>query len=176
MIRLTTLRDVLWRNLAPRSQLAKVLRVAAYGALIVACVLFTASAWLSMSWNSSNSLPGRLFLIVRGADFARGHLVAYRWHGGAGFPVGEQFVKRVVGMPGDRIVRYGRAFWVADVFVGIAKTASRSGEPLRAADAGLVPTQRYFVAAPHLDSLDSRYAISGTIAHDAIVGRVHVLF
>ena len=59
--------------------------------------------------------------------------------------------------------------------LGVAKPASRSGLPLVAADAGVVPSGFIYAHAPHADALDSRYAISGLVRRQAVIGRAVVL-
>ena len=67
-------------------------------------------------------------------------------------------------------------FFVNGEFVGSAKTHSRAGVPLDPAPAGVIPLGRYFVRAPHPDSLDSRYRTPGLIAQSQVIGRAYALF
>ena len=53
---------------------------------------------------------------------------------------------------------------------------SRSGQPLAPGPTGTLPTGRFYVRAPHPDSLDSRYALLGWISESQIIGRAYVLF
>ena len=63
-----------------------------------------------------------------------------------------------------------------DIAVGTAKAVSRKGLPLDTGPVGVLPPGRYYVRAPHPDSLDSRYALTGWIAEDQIIGRAYALF
>jgi len=126
--------------------------------------------------NASPSLPQRLFLIHKGERPQLGQYVAFRWPGGGPYPAGVTFVKMIVGMAGDRITRVGREFFVNGTAVGRAKTVSRRGVPLEPGPTGVLPAGRYYVRAPHPDSLDSRYRLTGWVLQAQIIGRAYALF
>lgn len=136
--------------------------------------------------NLTKSLPDHVFLTVKGwtADIKHGDYIAFEWQGGGPFPKGFRFVKIVAGVPGDVItVDEMRGFWrnggrdsVTEQFLGVAKTHSLKGEPLAAGPVGTIPPGHYYVMAPHKDSLDSRYAMTGWVPHEKIIGRTFVLF
>lgn len=126
--------------------------------------------------NASPSLPSQLFLIHLGEMPARDDFVAFRWHGGGPYRAGITFVKILAGLPGDTVTTSGRTFFVNDRPVGVAKPTSRTGAPLDPGPVGTLPEDRYYVRAPHPDSLDSRYAITGWISRDRILGRAYALF
>lgn len=146
----------------------------AWLALLIAAAVFQAN--LSFGLNASPSLPDRLFLIHKGKLPQRGQYVAFRWPGGGPYPAGVTFVKIVAGMAGDTVTRIDRDYYVNGVPVGTAKTVSRKGLPLEAGTVGVLPAGRYYVRAPHPDSLDSRYALTGWISEDQIIGRAYALF
>lgn len=146
----------------------------AYLVILLAAMLFKMKFVIGI--NSSESLPVRVFLIHKGERPARGQYVAFRWEGGGVHPAGTTFVKILAGVPGDRVTRSERAFFVNGEFVGSAKTHSRAGLPLAPAPAGVIPLGRYFVRAPHPDSLDSRYRMPGLIAQSQVIGRAYALF
>ena len=146
----------------------------AYLAIVGAALLFKAHFVFGI--NSSTSLPQRVFLVHKGEAPQRGQYVAFRWQGGAFYPAGTTFVKILAGVPGDTVTRREREFFINGEFVGTAKTRSRAGIVLEAAAAGVIPPGRYFVRAPHPDSLDSRYRPPGLIAQDQIIGRAYALF
>ena len=146
----------------------------AYLAVALAALLFKAHFVFGI--NSSTSLPQRVFLIHKGEAPERGQYVAFRWQGGGLHPAGTTFVKILAGVPGDTVTRNERDFFINGEFVGTAKTHSRTGAVLVPAPAGVIPPARYFVRAPHPDSLDSRYEPPGLIAQDQIIGRAYALF
>lgn len=139
-----------------------------------------AGAWFHLNYafaiNVSPSLPHRMYLIHKHEQPQRGQYAAFRWTGGGPYPAGVTFVKVLAGVPGDRIERLERDFYVNGAPVGRAKPASRQGRPLDPGPTGTLPAGRYYVSAAHPDSLDSRYAITGWITQDQIIGRAHVLF
>ena len=146
----------------------------AWLALVIAAAVFQAN--FSFGLNASPSLPNRLFLIHKGELPQRGQYVAFRWPGGGPYPAGVTFVKIVGGIAGDHVTRIDRDYYVNDIAVGTAKAVSRKGLPLETGPVGVLPPGRYYVRAPHPDSLDSRYALTGWIAEDQIIGRAYALF
>lgn len=146
----------------------------AYLLLMVTAVTFQAHFTLGL--NASHSLPHRLFLIHKGESPQRGDYVAFRWHGGGPYPAGATFVKVIAGMAGDAVTREDRNYFVNGTLVGKAKTVSRQGLPLEPGSTGVLPAGRYYVQAPHPNSLDSRYRLTGWISETQIIGRAYALF
>jgi conjugal transfer pilin signal peptidase TrbI len=156
-------------------------RVYVGGAAVVG--LGAIAAWLAVAgWgyriteNQSTSLDGSIYIHKPGAPFQRGDLVAYRWHGGATYPPGTLFIKRVAGMPGDVVRRVGNEFWVGDQYIGVAKPVSKAGVPLTPAAGGVIPEGEFFVATSNPHSLDSRYTLAGNVKQAEIVGKAHEVF
>ena len=122
--------------------------------------------------NVTESLPHWAFLTDRSDKvLSRGDLVEFVAPPTPFYPDGQRFVKRVAGVAGDRVEVRGREFFVAGRSVGVAKNASRDGQPAPLGPVGLIPPGRYFVAGDHIDSLDSRYAAIGWISADRIIGK-----
>lgn len=126
--------------------------------------------------NSTESLPHRLYLIHKGAPIQRGDYVAFRWQGGGPYPAGVTFIKIAAGIPGDIVSRIDREYFVNGTYVGTAKTHGRNGQALALMDTGVLGADEYYVQAPHPDSLDSRYRLTGWIPKDRIIGRAYALF
>ena len=146
----------------------------AYLVLVVAAAQF--QAHFEFGLNASPSLPERFFLIHKGELPQRGQFVAFRWPGGGPYPAGVTFVKVIAGMAGDTVTRTDRDFLVNGTPVGHAKTLSRRGVPLEPGPTGVLPPGRYYVRAPHPDSLDSRYRLAGWVSEEQIIGRAYALF
>jgi conjugal transfer pilin signal peptidase TrbI len=142
--------------------------------LIIAAGFF--QGHFSFGLNATPSLPHHLFLIHKGEFPQRGQYVAFRWLGGGPYPTGVTFVKLLAGVPGDRVTRVDRTFYVNGIPVGTAKTVSRRGDPLVLGATGVLPAGHYYVQAPHPDSLDSRYRLTGWITDHQIIGRAYALF
>ena len=130
----------------------------------------------ALGLNATHSLPGTIFLIERGTIPQRGEHVAFRWAGGGPYPIGVTFIKVLAGQPSDTVTRDGATFMVAGTAIGQAKQLRRRGEPLQPGPTGTLPEGSYFVFAPHPDSLDSRYALTGWISREQIIGRAHAIF
>jgi conjugal transfer pilin signal peptidase TrbI len=134
------------------------------------------SAHYTLGLNATESLPGRLYLIDRGEKPKRGDYVAFRWNGGGPYPAGSTFIKLLAGMPGDEVTQLDGDFYINCYPVGRAKQLSRQGIALEPGPTGPLPQGFYYVRAPHPDSLDSRYALTGWVTQAQIIGRAHVLF
>ncbi len=140
----------------------------------------TFAVWLprhyTLGVNVTASLPVRFFVIHRGERPQRGQYVALRWTGGGPYPAGALFIKILAGVPGDVVRCQAHRFFVNDTLMGVAKTVARSGAPLVPGPTGILPNGHYYVNAPHPDSLDSRYALTGWPTDAQIVGRAYALF
>lgn len=146
------------------------------GFFAAAALAWASTPYLDFTINMTSSLPGTLYVVHKGGAFKKGDLIAYRWHGGATYPAGTTFIKRVEGIPGDTVKREGAVFWVNEHYIGWAKPKSRAGVPLTPAAGGAIAPGEYFVATPSVDSLDSRYALSGNIKAAAVIGRAYAIF
>jgi conjugal transfer pilin signal peptidase TrbI len=147
----------------------------------IACALLVAAAaqfqqHFMFGLNASPSLPVGLFLIHKGTAPTIGDYVAFRWAGGGPHPAGTTFVKVIAGMPGDVVTRIDRDFFINGTRVGRAKPFSRQGVPLEPGPTGILSAGHYYVRAPHPDSLDSRYRLTGWITQSQIIGRAYALF
>lgn len=137
--------------------------------------------------NATDSLPNWAFFVEKRKLPVRGQHVFFRVpetklvvaHFGANT---KPFGKLVYGMPGDVVARHDELVsrgtydeieqWVTVNGVRVAplKPLSKRGERLRAGPTGVVPKGCYFVATPHPDGFDSRYADIGWVCDKQIVG------
>jgi conjugal transfer pilin signal peptidase TrbI len=156
-------------------------------------VIIVLQLFIRIDVNLTESLPDRVFVTVKGAtsNIERGDYIAFKWPGGGPYPKGFHFVKIVAGVPGD-VVRVdeernfyidksekrktGEGISLTERHVGIAKTHSKHGMPLDVGPTGVIPSGHYYVYAPHPDSLDSRYALTGWIPQEAIIGKTYAIF
>jgi len=153
----------------------------AWGAFaLFAAAGFVFSHFYWLRFTLTESMPYRLLLVEKTppvmGSLQRGDLVAWRWPGGLIYPADAVFLKVVKGLAGDRVTTVGRDFYVNGEYVGRAKTVSRYGHFLEANQPGTVPAGHYYLYAPHRDSLDSRYAATGYVAHERILGKAYGLF
>lgn len=125
--------------------------------------------------NASDSLPNWAFLIEKNKTPKRGQYVFFHVpetrlitaHFGA-HP--KPFGKLVYGMPGDLVTRAADYVAVGGVKVAHLKPFTKRGEPLAPGPLGKVPQGCYFVATPHPDGFDSRYADIGFVCTKAVIG------
>lgn len=144
------------------------------------------TAWHFLFVNLSPSLPYTLVWVERGRLPQRGELIVYRCcaHSEGLTPPNLLLFKKVAGVAGDNIDVTGRAVYVNNQFIGIAKEKASTGQRLMPVLPGTfgnteslpIPTGFYFAQGLTADSFDSRYQQSGLVAQSAILGVAHPLF
>jgi len=133
--------------------------------------------WFTLGFNASRSLPDAVYLVHKqDHDLHRGDYVTFRWHGGGPYQRGIKFTKIVRGLPGDVVTMQGHDVYINGQYVSTAKYRATTGQPLELGLTGVIPPGFYYVHATNPDSLDSRYAITGWIKADAIIGKTQPLF
>lgn len=138
-------------------------------------VWFHAHYWFAV--NMTESLPYTLFLVSRDErPTSPGDYVAFEWRRNEFYGPKWVFVKRIAGVGGQAVAVVDRQVFVDGKPVGYAKTASRRGIPLDPIQPGVIPPGYIYAQAPHPDSLDSRYAVTGLIAPNRVVGKAYALF
>lgn len=142
----------------------------AYLLALALCGLFMKHYTIGI--NVTTSLPYTVFLVERNAPVHKGDIAAFRWQGGGSYAPGLTFAKIVAGVPGDQVEERHRDFYINGQFVGHAKDLSKKGDSLELGPIGIIPPDHFYMMAPHVDSLDSRYALSGWIDRDALIGKV----
>ena len=138
---------------------------------------FWAVAWLapapSLLWNASASAPIGLYRIDTGAQPVAGDLVAIEpspalgdWLAQRGYiPRGVPLLKRVAGVPGQRVCRTGAFVTIDGHGAARAVARDRLGRPLPIwFGCRIIRRGEFFLLNAAPDSLDSRYfgAISAT--------------
>ena len=125
--------------------------------------------WIKIGINSSDSIPGTVFLIVKGSKLKRNDMAAF-------YPPENPyyktwFVKYVAGVPGDSVSSLGSSFYINGRFIGNAKDHAKDGSVLHPSAPGIITKDHYFVWTPHKDSYDSRYQDIGLVPVDRVIGR-----
>lgn len=133
------------------------------------------SPFAKLGLNTTASLDGWLFLIVKNQPLERGGLYALMRPENS-FYKKLDFFKIIKGVPGDVVEKKGRAFFINGEPLGVAVEKSMSGQALVAAEGGVIPDQYYFVWTPHERSFDSRYQEIGLIHESHFIGRLYRIF
>lgn len=162
-----------------RSPLASSCIVPALLWLIVLWVMFGRSYLLS--FNLSDSLSGRVFLIQKGVRPIRNDFVAFQHRGGGPYAPGTRMLKLVSGVAGDEVTARDSGsgsmdYFVDGIQVGQAKPRTKTGDSLLPGPTGRIPGGHYYVSAPNPDSLDSRYALVGWVDERFVIGRAIRIF
>ena len=127
--------------------------------------------------NMSDSLPESMYLVVLDSKpTAVGDLVAFEWQRNTFYRRDWMFVKRVAGMPGQKVSVTNRAVFIDGKPVGYAKPQSQRGVPLEPINEGVIPGGYIYAQAPHPDSLDSRYSLTGLIQSSRVIGKAYAIF
>jgi conjugal transfer pilin signal peptidase TrbI len=142
------------------------------GVLIVVVLVQAAlSPWYLFGLNIDNSLPGYVYVVIRDEQPVRLDIAAFRTPLNPYYPAGAPFIKVVLGVPGDKVSRSGREFFINGTAIGSAKEHTRHGLPLTPGPTGMLPSDNYFFWTPNIDSYDSRYGEIGWITSERILGR-----
>lgn len=127
--------------------------------------------------NMSDSLPESMYLVVLDSKpTAVGEFVAFEWQRNTFYRRDWTFVKRVAGVAGQKVSVNGRQVFIDGKPVGYAKPRSLHGVPLSPIKEGVIPEGFVYAQAPHPDSLDSRYEVTGLIQTARVIGKAYAIF
>ena len=127
----------------------------------------------------TKSLDGVNYILILKRDFPfqhpiiRGDIVSIIGHTPqyVGLVPGKHiFAKRVLGLPGDSIVRGRNSIRVGALSLPLL-TETKEGQPLTPLTLNVVPEGYLFVAGSHPRSFDSRYEEFGLVSLDHIWGK-----
>lgn len=154
---------------------ARFLRLCA-GLLVMGLAYWAVTPYAQLGWNVTDSLPGRVFLIVKTQHPAVGQKTAFYPPANPYYPREVFFTKIMVGKPGDVISHQGRDIFLNGKKIGTSlEFDSSRHRPLQMIGDGVIPPGHYFVWTPHPRSYDSRYADIGLISDAQILGRAYRL-
>lgn len=168
--------------------------------LAVVLVVAGLARYLGLAWVMTDSVHTSVVLVFKSVHPRPGELAVFAYAGEAipgyylhnawaraqqswGLAVttagprkGDGFVKYLVGVPGDRIEVVANHVWIVrptgERFdAGACKPQSRAGVPLAPIAPQVIPSGYTYMWAPHVDALDSRYAVMGLVPATAIVGK-----
>jgi conjugal transfer pilin signal peptidase TrbI len=151
-------------------------------AVLVAAIL-TTLVWLlqanyELVVNRSESLPIHFVLVEKGKLPKKSdQIFVFKVRNNPHYKMKEMnFIKRAVGFEGDEIKIKDREVYVAGKLIGVAKTHSLKGLPLKMISTGIIPPHKFFAHTPHVDSFDSRYQDLGLVDEKDIIGTALVAF
>ena len=154
-----------------RRQLARILMIIT---LMILCV-WGVSPWYILAINSTESVRGTFFLIIKDEIPKKGELIAF-WPPKNPYYQNIWFVKYLAATEGDVIEVNGQDFYINGEYLATAKTHTRHGHLLQPSAGGVIPSHYYFVWTDHPDSFDSRYQHIGWIHKNEVIGRAIRLF
>ncbi|MGC1470120.1 MAG: S26 family signal peptidase [Sphingorhabdus sp.] len=125
--------------------------------------------------NTSTSLGHWAFFVDRGRQPKSGEIAFFRApqspivtrHFGEPVP---PFGKIVYGVGGDAVTRHGDVIRINGAPIVKLKRFTKKGEALVPGPVGTIPNGCFFMATPHKDGLDSRYADIGFVCARQILG------
>lgn len=146
----------------------------------------------------TRSVDANLVLVLKNQPARKGDFVAFVYTGQeiGGHKKGEGVVKVLAGLPGDRITRVGRDFYLNGKHLGYAKEYSGVGDPsilvkalvwlnlvpkstsvaLQASESVVIPPGYVWVQGTDKDALDSRYVAMGLVPTSSFIGRAIKVF
>lgn len=168
--------------------------------LVILLWLVILGQYIGPGFVMTDSVNTNLVMVIKGARVSPGELAVFNYTGGQipryyeggewairlreliGFKPdlqgprkGDGFIKYLIGIEGDRIEVQGDSVFLHTArgrfFMGRCKPESRRGVPLVPIAPQVIPPGFVYMWAPHLDALDSRYAVMGLVPASAIVGR-----
>jgi len=145
------------------------------GALLLLGLLSVVSFFSRLHINQSDSLPHSIFLTLRDGAIRKGGLVTISNHETKYFG-NITYIKRVIGLPGDRIHHDGAHIYCNGKSLGPLQPHTRSGQKLTPLKDLIIPEGYSFVMADHPRSFDSRYQEFGLVPKTHIFGKALVIW
>lgn len=157
--------------------LFRVLAITAMGTASI--LVFYNSIWkpnFLLALNKSESLPQKLFLVIKRAEIKRGSYIAFYPKRENLYGPEKPFLKIVGGISGDKVSKAGEKFYINGKYVGSIQKKTRDGQKLIPGPTGIIKRGYYYVYTKHPKSYDSRYKSIGWVGQKDIVGRAYPLF
>jgi len=143
---------------------------------IICMSVITRSDLIKLAINTSDSVPYRFFMVIKGTPLSKGNYASFYAPGNGRYPTNTVFTKKVAGVAGDNIIIKDKELWINHQRVGHLLAKDSRGHLLSIVPAGKIPVGFYFMAGAHEKSFDSRYQGMGLIPANNIMGRAYPLF
>lgn len=147
-------------------------KIGSYIILLVGVALFIAPLRTSILFNKSDSLPHKIYFLVKTRNWQKGDLVAIQ-NFATDYTKNQHFTKKIVGVAGDVVTIDGEHVLVNGIKHARLKEKTKSNKKLTPVVAQTIPQQYFFVVADHKDSFDSRYQEFGLVRENYIEGKVY---
>lgn len=145
------------------------------GTLLLGALLFVLPFNSNILIAQSDSLPYKLYFLVKGDNWKKGDLVAIKnFH--TKHTKNQHFTKKIVGVAGDVVTIEGKHVLVNGVKHAQLKNKTKNNKKLTPMIAQTIPQQHFFVIATHKDSFDSRYQEFGLVRENYIEGKVYPIW
>jgi conjugal transfer pilin signal peptidase TrbI len=147
--------------------------------IIVTClgvVLGIGDRFFYVGFNTSESLPYHLFIVIKGQEIHKGDYAAFVAPNNKRFKPTTYFVKQAAGVEGDNVSERSGIFFINNQPIGKCLKKDAKGRILTPGMTGNIPKDTYFMVGDHERSFDSRYAQMGWIPKDQLIGRAYPLF
>ena len=149
--------------------------IGSYIILSLGIVLFITSFKTSILFNQSDSLPRKIYFLVKDSNWEKGDLVAIN-NFATQYTKDQHFTKRVVGVAGDLIKFKDDWVFINDKKIAKLKAKTKDNKKLNPIREQMIPQQYFFVIAEHKDSFDSRYQEFGLVNQAYIEGKVYAIW
>lgn len=143
--------------------------------LLLGVIIFIASFNSSLVFGKSDSLPYKLYFLVKSNNWQKGDLVAIK-NFATRYTRNQHFTKQIVGVAGDVITVVDDYVLVNGIKCAKLKRQTKDHRKLTPIMAQIIPQQYLFVIAKHKDSFDSRYQEFGLVREDYIEGKIYTVW
>lgn len=140
--------------------------------LLLGVIAFIAPFKSALLFNKSDSLPHKVYFLIKGNNWQKGDLVAIK-NFTTNYTQNQHFTKQIVGEAGDQITVVDGYVLVNDIKYAKLKPKTKDHKKLTPIVEEKIPQQYFFVLAQHKDSFDSRYQEFGLVHKDYIEGKAY---
>ncbi len=150
-------------------------KLGSYIILFFGIMLFIAPFKTALLFTRSDSLPYKLYFLVKGNNWKKGDLIAIK-NFVTKYTQDQHFTKKIVGIAGDVVTIEGEYVLVNGIKHVKLKEKTKDHKKLTPMVAQTIPQQYFFVIAEHNDSFDSRYQEFGLVRENYIEGKVYPIW
>jgi len=143
--------------------------------LLLGVLLFALPFKSNILISKSDSLPHKIYFLVKGNNWKKGDLVAIK-NFITQYTTNQHFTKKIVGIAGDVVTIEGKHILINGVKHAQLKEKTKNHKKLTPIVAQTIPQQYFFVIATHDDSFDSRYQEFGLVRENYIEGKVYPIW